>query len=358
MIRRLATAAFVLALVPACKRHAPEAEPLSHDVRCVAAVEATVEDELELRGVVAPRPDRETVVAAEVAGRITSIAVREGDAVVRGTVVAEIECGPHVDALRQARAAADAASAALVEATAAREREAHLVDRGIAARQVLDGAVAKEAAARSAVTSTRAALDDAALVVGRCTVRSSQSGIVLALHRRPGDIVDGTSATAIGEIADPSAAELTATASAADLARIRVDQRVRVSYPQGDAATLAGRILAAPPVVDRATGLGTVRIALEPGAARPVLGAQVTATVVLGEAKRVVAVPKAAVRSAGGDQSEVVGCGKPEAHVVPVVLGPKIGELIAVTGLAVGDRVVADGALGIEDGMPIHEVTP
>ncbi len=351
------SALLAVLLVVSCKRSPPAPEaPVAHDVHCVAAVELAVADEIELRGVVAARPDRDAVVAAEVAGRIKSIAVREGDAVKQGAVVAEIECGTHVDALRQAQAAADAANAALVEASSAREREAHLVDRGIAARQSLDTAVAREATAKATVTSSRAQLDDARLIVGRCTVRAGQDGVVLALHRRTGDIVDGTSATAIAEIADPSAAEITVGASAADLARLHVDQRASVSYGGSDAAMLAGHVVAAPPIVDRASGLGAVRIALEPGAARPVIGAHVTVTIDLGSTRTAVAVPRAAVRSAGGEKSEVVLCGKPEAHVVEVQVGGRSGDHVQVSGLAVGDRVVADGALGIDEGTPIHEV--
>ena len=344
-----------LGVTVACKPHETETVAEAHPVHCVAAVAQTVHDELTLRGAIAARPDKDSVVAAEVAGRIRAIKVREGDAVTPGALIAEIECGPHVDAAKQAQAGLDSANAALVEAKAAREREAHLVERGIAAKQALEAATAREAAAKSAVAAERARVADANLVAGRCNVRSSQSGIVLRVLRRQGDIVDGTSATAIAEIADPAAAEVVLTASAADLARVAPGQKAKVSFLSQPGTSFDGVVLAAPPSVDRVTGLGTVRVTLGSGA-KAVLGALVSATIDLGSDRAVVAVPRAAVRSAGGDKSEVLVCGATARVVSVKAAGALPGDLVAIEGVSAGDRVAADGALGVEDGAKIREV--
>lgn len=353
---RRATTALLCALV-ACRPHETEGVPEAHPVHCTAAIAQTAHDEITLRGTIAARPDKDSVVAAEVAGRVRAIKVREGDSVLPGALVAEIECGPHLDAAKQARAGLDSATAALVEAKAAREREAHLVERGIAAKQALEAATAREAAAKSAVDVERARVDDANLVAGRCSVRSSQSGIVVRVLRRQGDIVDGTSATAIAEVADPSAAEAVLAAGADDLARIAPGQKVKVAFMSQTGTSYDGVVLSAPPSVDRVTGLGTVRVTLAAGA-KSVLGALVSATIDLGSDRPVIAVPRAAVRSAGGDKSEVLVCGV-TARVVAVKTGGALpGDLVAVEGIAVGDRIAIDGALGVEDGAKIREVTP
>lgn len=349
--------AIALALAAACKTHDVEPKPEAREVHCTAAIAETERSVITLRGAIAARPDKDSVVASEIAGRIRALPVREGDAVHRGTVIAEIECGPALDGEKQARAALDSANAALAEAKSAREREAHLVERGISAKQTLETAMAREAAAKAAVTVEQARLDDARLIVSRCSVRSSQDGIVLRLLRRQGDIVDGTSATAIAEIADPAAAEVALAAGAADLSRVVVGQAVKLAFVSQEGTSFVGTVLSAPPMVDRATGLGTVHVALAPGV-RPVLGALVTATIDLASARAVVAVPSAAIRSAGGDKSEVVLCSSGTARLRAVQVGAPLGDggLTVVEGIAVGDRVAADGALGIEDGTSIREV--
>ncbi|CAN5362946.1 hypothetical protein BH09MYX1_BH09MYX1_57340 [soil metagenome] len=347
---------FVLALAIACKRSEPEAPVPPRDVHCIAAMSESTSDKVTLRGSIVARPDKDSVVAAEVAGRIRSIVVREGDHVARGALIASIECGIQTDAQRQARAALDSANATVVEARAARDREAHLVDRGIAAVQALEAATAREAAAKAAADTASARLDDAYLFSARCSVRASLDGIVIRILRRQGDIVDGTSATAIAEVADPTSAEIVVTAGATELARIVVGQTAAIAIAS-QKPNFTGIVVAAPPAVDRVSGLGSVRLTLA-GDAKPLLGALVIAEIDLGNVHPVVTVPRAAVRSAGGDRSEVVICAGTEAHVRAVKAGAVLGDRIVIDGVDAGDHVAADGALGIGEGDAIHEASP
>src|SRR5262249_60688817 len=81
-------------------------------------------------------------------------------------------------------------------------------------------------------------------------------------------------ATPVVEVADPSKLELLAHASAADLVRLAAGQPATVTVAALPGTTWAGSVAVVSPAVDRATGLGTVRVSLLPAdhAARPPVG--------------------------------------------------------------------------------------
>src|SRR6185369_15246546 len=96
--------------------------------------------------------------------------------------------------------------------------------------------------------------------VSRTRVTSPLAGTVLRLLRRPGETVDGTPATPIVEVADVTSLEMVASAAARDLLAIERDQAAHVTI-DGLPAPVDARVRSVSPVLDPATGTGTVRIA-------------------------------------------------------------------------------------------------
>jgi hypothetical protein len=95
-----------------------------------------------------------------------------------------------------------------------------------------------------------------------------------------------------------------------------------------------------------------VRIALDAGA-RPPVGSAATARVITGT--RVgVAVPAAALRRSITGADELVVCDHGVARVRGVAIGARDGATVEIaTGLAAGEAIVVDHALGLEDGQPL-----
>jgi len=123
--------------------------------------------------------------------------VREGERVARGQEVARLDDTQ----LREAAAGADAtlqkARAELRAARAALARLQRVFAAGIAARQEVDDATARVAAAQASEGEAAAAAAQAHLQIERSVVRSPLDGVVVGVFRHAGDLVDGTAATPV-----------------------------------------------------------------------------------------------------------------------------------------------------------------
>jgi RND family efflux transporter MFP subunit len=357
---RLELCLCVVCALVACKRAGHEAED-EHDeapagpkhVRCASAENVTVSERVELRGTVAPPLDKDTQLAPQVAGRLLAVDVREGDGVTAGKVVARVDDAPLSDAASQADAAVAKARAEAENAQTTHARAKRVFEHGIAARQEVDDAAARETSAKAAVTEAEAAARVAHRQLERAQVRSPLSGVVLKVLRKPGELVDGTPGTPVVEVADLSQLELAADAPAQDLMRLQKGNAAAVVFSALPGVELKGEVVRVAPAVDRTTGTGTVRVALGAGdRARPPVGVLGTARVETGGPHEATLVPVAALRSVSGAEGEIIVCGDDRvAHVLRVQPGPtREGRVELRGGLDAGTFVVVDPVLGVSDG--------
>jgi RND family efflux transporter MFP subunit len=352
-------APLLLALLAGCRRGEREGEvpTPTRTVRCAPATAQSVTDSVELRGTIAPLPDRDAQVAPQVPGRILRVLVREGDAVSAGQEVARLDAAPLADEAAQAEAARDKTVAERKNAETTRARVERVFEHGIAARQEVEDAVTRADAARAAEGEASAAARRARRQVERAIIRSPLRGVVVRVLRRPGELVDGTPATPVLEIADPARLELVADAPAAELVRLAKGQRASVTVAALPGAGWTGVVVALAPAVDPATGLGVVRIALEPAeGARPPIGLLGLARVAIGAPRTAVMIPRVAVRAGAAGALEVVLCGKDGvAHVRTIARGVQVGDQAEAGGLAAGDQVAVDPVLGLAEGESIRQ---
>ena len=316
------------ALAAGCRREVAAEEAGSsrpRTVRCVPAETRTLRAQVTLHGSVAPLPDRDAQIAPQVAGRIVSVLVREGDQVTRGQPLARIDDAALADGVQEAGAQLARARAEANLARTTRVRVERVFQRGIAARQELDDAEARVSTAEAGEIEARAAHEIARRQLDRATVRSPLAGVVLKLFRKSGELVDGTPATPVVEVGDPTHLELLASATAADLVRVHARDSALVEVPALPGAGLRGRVVAVSPAVDRVTGLGTVRVSLDTatGSPPPPVGVSGVVRIDTGAQRQATVVPPAALRATSGDQAEVVVCGPDgRAHVVRIRRGP------------------------------------
>lgn len=354
----LLLAGLLAALLGACGSAAPEAaaETEVPPAEVVTVERATLTDTRLVRGVIDTPPDRRASVAAEIAGRITEVPVREGDRVEAGALLAVIDPGPASDARAVASAHVTESSVAVTSARTARDHVARLVERGIAPRAQLEEAEAHLAALEAAGQASRATAREAGRGVSRTRVTSPLAGVVVRVVRRPGETVDGTPATPIVEVADVSTLELAASAAPRDLLALAGDQRATITLDGLD-VPVTGRVRSVAPALDPTTGTGSVRIVLDP-LPRPLpLGLAGEARIDCG-AHEALVVPDEAVRASADGTTEVLVCTEGEAHAAAVVVGLRSeGRAELVSGVE-ASTVVVRRAIGREDGAACGEAAP
>ena len=347
----------LLALMVGCRSAvAEETAPVVARVHCAAVEARTWSESAVLRGTVQAEPDHDAIVSAQVPGRLVRVLVREGDVVKQNQPLAQLETRPFENVLLQARAQVAQVDATQTAATAMAERERHLFERGISARQAMETAQATLAQAVAQRQAAAAMVDIAQQSMERSVVRAPIAGVVVRLLRRTGEVVDGTPVTPILELADPSSLELSASASAADLVRLVQGQKGQVRFDALPNLTLTATVRAVSPAVDPLTGVGSVRLSLATTRTRPPLGLSGDAVIVTGEAREVLVVPAQAIRNAGGASTEVVLCEAGHARARQVLVGERKEGLAEITkGVAAGERVALDELMGLAENMALEE---
>ena len=347
-------------LLAACHKSEPEAEapePVAR-VRCEALRAGVFHETRSVRGSVQIPPESLARVAAQVPGRVLRLAVREGDTVRAGALVAEIEASPFVDESTVARGELDSARLELSAAEATVARLTGLVTRGVASQQELDDARVRAAQARGALSQRVGAASAVRRSLARARLVAPIAGVVLRVLRGAGDLVDGTPATPVVEVGAPDAVAFAANVVADDLAVMQHGQRATLTVGSSDATPWAAHVERASIAVDAVTGIGTVW--LRPDAARALpVGLTGAGSVVISERADAITVPLSALRARDGDEAEVVLCVEHKAKVREVHLGgTDEGRVLVLEGLAAGEVIVVDQPAGLEDDAELQEPHP
>jgi RND family efflux transporter MFP subunit len=340
-------------LTVAC-RHPPDEEDdkrAAATVTCVAVETATIDDTIDVTGVIAPPPKVDAIVSSPIAGRVAQVAVEEGDHVDAGALLATIEDPALPAGSIEAKAAVSAAQAAKVAADQEVARQERLVNAGIGARKELDDARARAAAAAAELDAANARAGLATTRLARREVRAPRAGVVLHLWRRVGESVDGTATTPIAEIADLAVLEVHAQVAPVALAPLREGMTAHVVVLGVD-APVAASIVRVAPAVDPSTLFGLVRLRLE-RADNLKVGVAATAQIVIRQ-RPGLRVPATALRRSMVGADEVVVCDAGVARVRVVTVGNRTDTGVELKdGVKPGEQVVVDHVLGLEDGQAL-----
>jgi len=336
-----------------CGKHADPADDKAApaNVTCKPVTTATVDDVIEVSGVIAPPPKLDAVISAPSAGRVAELAVEEGDHVAAGALLAVIEDPSLPAGSVEAHAGVTSAQAQKQAADQELARQQRLVDSGIGARRDLDDARAKATAAAAELDAAGARDHLASQRLARRELRSPHAGVVLHIWKRVGESVDGTTATPVAEVADLTVLEIRAQVAPQTLVKLHDGLAASVQLIGSD--PVAATVARVAPAVDPTTLLGSVRITLGAAKTMPPVGSAATAKVVIAQRQGIV-VPTTALRRSAIGTDQIVVCDKSVARVVDVTLGVRGETTIEVAkGLAAGDQIVVDHVLGIDDGTPL-----
>lgn len=187
------------------------------------------------------KPVRLVAVGSQASGRVTSLAVRLGQAVKAGELIAQIDSMTQQNALRTAeanlanvRAQREQASANLVLAEQTLARQRLTLNQRATSQADYDTAQATLAATRAQIASLDAqiiaaqvAVETARVNLGYTRITAPADGTVLAIVTQEGQTVNANTTTpTMVVLGDVSTMTVFAEISEADVVRVRPDQQV------------------------------------------------------------------------------------------------------------------------------------
>ena len=319
---------------------------------------------------------RKAAVASKATGRLEWLNVREGSQVKAGEVLARLESSDVTAQMKQAAAGVDVAranleqgEAELKDARRALERSRDLLAKKFVSPAAHDTVVARHEKAQAALSGYRASiavaqanLRAAEVAVEQTLIRAPFDGVVLTKNANVGDVITPFSSAlgsqaAVVTMADMSTLEVEADVSEANLAKVRVGQPCEIQLDALPGQRFRGVVQRTVPTVDRAKA--TVLVKLRFVDNDPRILPEMSAKVAFLEkevpeaerAARSVVQPSAVVERDGGSVLFTVKDGR--AVQVAVKKGMVIGELLEVSGVAAGDKVVLRPPEKLRDGMAV-----
>ncbi len=340
----LATAACSKGDAAAPAAPAAGAAEQSIPVSLATVVPAAGGSSLDIAGTI--RLKRETQLAFNTSGRIASIAVREGDVVGRGQLLARLDPTSLDAASASARAEA-------VRAEADYRRLRGLFEKGWVTAPRVETARATAAAARARVAQS-------GFDVGLAAIRAPSRGVVLRRPAEPGQMaMPGQTVLILGEV--DSGYVLRVPLADADLARIRRGQPASVTIPALGNTPIAATVSELGARSDDATGTFRVEMALPvvPGLRSGLIGSarlRLADVHPVASTESAVAIPATAIFAARADEGfvYVLDAGKQRVRRRMVEIGPIESNGVTITaGLQQGERVVVSGVDRLRDGSPV-----
>ncbi|MEP7156701.1 MAG: efflux RND transporter periplasmic adaptor subunit [Betaproteobacteria bacterium] len=316
---------------------------------------------------------RKAAVSTKATGRLEYLGVQEGSVVKAGDILARIENLDVKATQDQANASLRAAKANL-ETGLAEQRDADsnlkrsedLAQKNFISSASLDAAKARYDKAKATVASLNGAIGVAEanvratnVSVEQTLIRAPFDGVVLTKNANVGDIITPFSSAAdskgaVVNMADMSTLEVEADVSEISLGKITVGQPVEIQLDAFPDLRLLGKVSRIVPTVDRskATVLVKVEFVEKDKRVLPDMSAKVSflsRELKAEERKPVIAAqPVAVVKRDGQDVVFVIDNNL--VKQTPVTVGAKIGDLVQVTGVKPGDKVVLNPTEKLKDG--------
>lgn len=262
--------------------------------------------------------------------------------------------------VEQARANLDQANANTAQDDIARtslvEAERAVVAAEVALRRALDNQMQVEVrrnevlAAKAATVRNQVSVRNAKTQLDNTTVLAPRDGVVTMKYLEEGTIIPpGTSVfaegTSIVQLSDVTKLYVECAVDEADIASVKVGQKVRIVTEAYPGQTLMGEVERVNPAAQTEQNITAVkaRVRVLPGAKVNVLpGMNATCEFITMEKKDILVVPSQAIKRDGGKTTvKVKGADPKKPEVREVVLGENGNEGVEIiSGLKAGDQVV------------------
>lgn len=285
---------------------------------------------------------QQSTLSAQASGRIVSIAVKAGDAVRAGQVLAIIDDRATQAGVAQARAGVAQAQAELRDAQAHLDRVHDLQRQGFVSQAALDTAALRVQGARAGAAQARAGASQSDLAQGFTRLTAPYDGYVYTTHAEAGDLA--APGVPIVTVYAPTPLRATTYVPASRLALAQQANHVELELRrQGHLVWSPAGTVSGAQAADPVSQTVQWRIDLTAEQAEGQLpGQQIRVRFVSGQGTRLV-IPPAAVLRRG--ELTAVYVSQPQGFVLRAVrLGAHHGEagIEVLSGVRAGDRLALD----------------
>lgn len=320
---------------------------------------------------------RKASVASKTTGRLIWIGVEEGSRVKEGHVIARLENEDVAAAREQADAnlkasekGLDQAKAELKDASLNFERNKVLLAEGIISKSEFDASEARHSKARAAVesakagiNSARAALKSAEISVEYTLIRAPFDAVVLTKNADIGDIITPLGAAAnakaaVVTIADMDSLQVEVDVSESNINKVRMGQPCEIQLDSIPDMRFKGEVHMIVPTADRSKASVMVKIRFKEKDPR-ILPEMSAKAAFLGRelneaerAPRITVDPAAIVTEDSQNHVFIIKDGTVEK--TPVNIGEKMGDMVAVSGVNPGTKVVLNPPARLKNGSRVE----
>lgn len=319
---------------------------------------------------------RKAAVAAKSTGRLEWLGVEEGSRVKAGEVIARLENLDLMAVLDQAKASVQTAASQVeqaraeqTDATQSFKRQKELLEQGIVSRSDYDAAEARYRRASAAVGGTlsslraaEAARRGAEVALDYSLIRAPFDAVVLTKNADIGDIITPLGAAAnakaaVVTIADMSSLEVEADVSESNLAQVKAAQPCEVTLDALPGVRFRAVVHTVVPTADRSKASVMVKVRFIDHDSRvlPEMSAKVaflSRAATKEELQPRIAVAQAAIVGQG-THAKIYRITDGQVKAVTVAIGQKFGDLVEVSGLSPGDKVVLKPLDRMKDGSRV-----
>lgn len=309
-------------------------------------------------------------IRPKVAGFITRVCVREGQAVSAGQLLFVIDNATYQASVRQAQAAVNTASAQCNTVKMAYDNSVKLRENNVIGDFELNSAKNNYESAKAQLAQARAALASAKEMLGFCYVKSPTAGVVGTLPYKEGAMVSASSMPALTTVSNISTIEayfsmtekdvLSMTKAAGTMqAAINTYPDLKLQLADGTMYSETGRLVKASGVIDAATG-SVQMIARFPNPRRLIKSGASGSIVVPRSDNNAIIIPQNAATQVQ-DKIFVYVLGKDnKVKYTEIKVDPQNDgkNYVVLSGLKAGDRYVTNGTTKLTDGMEIKPITP
>lgn len=349
-LRFLLSATVLLGLALGCREEVVVTEAV---LPSVSAVEiAAVDFDQDIRASGDLRARFQTMISAEIAGRVTELSVDEGGSVEEGRVVIKIDPERRRLDLSAAQARLAQARANLRQETSKVERVRKLRSENIASEERLEEAETALLLAESSVRAEEAAVGVASRALRDASVSAPFAGLVARRSVELGEYVEP--GKPLFELVSMTPLDVLFSLPELDSQRVTIGQHVEITVAAPAEKTFDAVVTFIAPTVD--PGSRTLRVKAEVDNSEGVLRPGLFARIHVGtdQRKSVLMVPEEAlVQREGSGWLYLIEAGD-RVRRVQVETGYQREGRIEVRGsIAAGDRVVRRGHGGLADGMVV-----
>ena len=300
---------------------------------------------IELDGVI--QPVRQSTVSAQASGRIVTLAVKAGDRVRAGQLLATIDDRETQVGMQRSQAQVAQSEAEFRSAQLSLDRTRELQARGFVSKGALDVAEMQFKGAQAGRDQAGAGARQSALSQGYTRVTAPYDGWVLQTHVEAGDLALPGKPIVTVYAPQPLRAVVQVPASRDDVARQASQIEIQVPGEQGQTRWVTPVARSAMPAADPVSQTVEWRLELSPKAVQHLIpGEQVRVRFVGAQAVSRMVVPAVAVLRRG-ELTAVYVAGDKGFSLRAVRLGADHGDagVEVVAGLAPGERVALDPVL-------------